>query len=265
MTQTLHFAHANGIPTATYGTMLSELSHHYRVCSIPVLGHDPAYPVTNNWVHLRKQLIHSVESANRGPVIGVGHSLGGALTILAALERPELFSQVIVLDVPTFSHLEAMTVYAAKKFGFIDHLTPAKKSRTRRTQWSTRDEAKAYFKTKALFAQFHDQCLQDYVDHALTETEAGNVELGYRLDVELAVFRTVPHKMVLNGSHLKMPMAVIAGKESTTVRQYQYRRMTSKVGFTGRLVEGSHMFPLEHPIETARQIHHVIHQIGRRR
>jgi pimeloyl-ACP methyl ester carboxylesterase len=256
----LHFAHANGIPTVTYKPLLDSLSHAFHVSSVAMLGHNPKFPVTNNWVHLQKQLIHSIESQNNEPVIGVGHSLGGALTLMAAMERPELFKAVVILDVPTFSQLESLVVYGAKRFGFIDSITPAKKSRTRRTHWPDRETAKTYFESRRLFSNFHPDCLQAYVDHALVE-DGKEVTLAYSLDVELAVYRTIPHKMVLNRKSLKVPMGVLVGKSTDTVRKNQYLRMKNRIGFTGKRVEGSHMFPLEQPIETAKNIHSMATQL----
>lgn len=262
MKHPLHFAHANGLPSATYSLLLDQLSSFYQVNAIPVLGHDPEYPVTNNWPHLIRQLIHSVEQTQQAPVIGVGHSLGGALTLMASLQRPDLFRGVIMLDVPTFSRIESWVVYVAKKTGWIDRITPAHKSRKRRTNWPSREDALSYFRERRLFARFHQQCLNDYVDHALAENESGSYDLSYLLDVELAVFRTVPHTMVLDPKKLKVPMGVLVGQDTDTVRKSQYQRMKNKLGFAGKRVPGSHMFPLEYPLETARDIHHLIHRMG---
>lgn len=262
MKPSLNFAHANGLPTATYGLLLDHLKTRYRISSVPVLGHSPDYPVTDNWSHLKQQLIDAIELNNETPVVGVGHSMGGALTLMAAQERPDLFRGVIMLDVPTFSRTESWVVSAAKKTGLIDRLTPAHRSRHRRTSWSSRDEALSYFRQKTLFAGFHEQCLQDYVTHALTDDELGGVTLGYRLDVELAVFRTVPHTMVLSPGYLTTPVGILVGQHTDTVRPGQYRRMKRKLGFAGKRVSGSHMFPLERPQETARDIHQLIQRMG---
>lgn len=258
----LHFAHANGLPSAAYGLLMDKLSAWYQVSNIPVLGHDPEYPVTNNWPHLKRQLINSIEQTYQTPVIGVGHSLGGALTLMASLDRPDLFRGVVILDVPTFSRLESWVVYAAKKTGWIDHITPAHKSRYRRTNWPSRDAALAYFRERRLFSRFHEQCLNDYVSSVLVPNSQGSFDLGYRLDVELAVFRTVPHAMVLDQKQLKVPMGMLVGQQTDTVRKAQYRRMKHKLGFAGKRVPGSHMFPLEYPLETARDIHSLIHRMG---
>ena len=262
MISELHFAHANGLPSATYQLLLSQLEAHYQIKTIPMLGHDPAYPVTNNWTHLKRQLIHTIEREHQQTVIGVGHSLGGALTLMAALDRPELFKAVVLLDVPTFNMAESWLVRMAKSTGLIDHITPARKSKNRRTQWPSREVAIEYFAQRKMFANFHPQCLADYVTHSLVANEQGSFDLGYRLEVELAVYRTLPHKMVLSKRQMKVPMGVLVGRDTDTVRQHQYRRMKHKLGFTSRVVAGSHMFPLEYPVETARDIRQLLIKMG---
>jgi len=134
----VHFAHANGLPSASYQKMFNELEKHYRMACLPKFSHDAKYPVTNNWGKLKQQLIESIERQAHEPIVGVGHSLGGALNLIASLERPDLFKAVIMLDVPTMNLFESMVVRLAKATGYIDKLTPAERTKTRRTHWPDR-------------------------------------------------------------------------------------------------------------------------------
>ncbi|WP_320826720.1 alpha/beta hydrolase [Reinekea sp.] len=262
MTSPIHFAHGNGFPAASYQLLLSALSEHHRVCQIPLLGHDPRYPVGHNWTQLTQQLIHSIERQAQQPVIGIGHSLGGALTLLAALERPELFRAVILLDVPTFNRFESFLVQAAKLTGLINRLSPAHKVKHRRTEWTSMAQARDYFRTRRLFSRFHEQCLHDYLTCGLVESPSGGVALVYQLPVELAVYRTLPHKMVLQPGMLTVPAGLLVGQDSDTVRKSQYLRMKNHLGFSSMRLPGSHMFPLEYPLETAAHIGTLLQRMG---
>ena len=51
-------------------------------------GHNPAYPVTANWPHLVQNDRHF--GLHSEPVILLGHSLGGILSLMAASRRPDL-------------------------------------------------------------------------------------------------------------------------------------------------------------------------------
>jgi len=262
MTSPIHFAHSNGFPSGSYQLLLNQLSEQHRVYQIPLLGHDPQYPVGNNWTQLKHQLIDSIERQAQEPVIGIGHSLGGALTLMAALERPELFRAVILLDVPTFNRFESCLVQASKVTGLINRLSPAYITQTRRTEWPSLELATEYFRTRRLFGRFHEQCLQDYLACGLAQNPNGGVALVYQLAVELAVYRTLPHKMVLQPGMLTVPAGLLVGQQSETVRKNQYRRMKNYLGFSSMRVPGSHMFPLEYPLETAAHIGTLLERMG---
>lgn len=257
----LHFAHANGFPSATYRRMLDGLAPHVDLKTLPLIGHDPHYPVTNNWPHLKRQLIDSIERQCDQPVIGLGHSLGGGLTIMAALERPDLFSSIIMLDVPLFSRFESWVVRSVKALGLIDNLTPAGRSKHRRRTWPSVDDARAYFETRGLFRHFHQDCIRDYLACATRTNEDGTVSLSYEVPVELAIFRTVPHTLWVRPGQLQVPGGVILGRDTDTVRKHQYLRMKHKLNLVGSRLPGSHMFPLEHPDETAAEVLSLIQRL----
>ena len=55
----------------------------FAVYALEKFGHDPKYPVTNNWPHLVQQLADFARSqpGNGSPAFLVGHSLGGILSL----------------------------------------------------------------------------------------------------------------------------------------------------------------------------------------
>lgn len=242
--------------------MLDGLAPHVEVKTLPLIGHDPEYPVTNNWPHLKRQLIDSIERQCDRPVIGLGHSLGGGLTIMAALERPDLFSGIIMLDVPLFSRFESLVVRSVKALGLIDNLTPAGRSKHRRRSWASTDDALRYFRSRGLFRHFHRDCIRDYLSCATRIASDGSVELSYEVPVELAIFRTVPHTLSVQPGQLLVPGGVILGRDTDTVRKHQYLRMKHKLNLLGSRLPGSHMFPLEHPDETAAEVLSLIHRLN---
>ncbi len=98
------FSHANSFPAGTYGVLFKSLrSRGFGVKAVDKFGHDPAYPVSNNWPHLVQQLAdfarHEVDKAGE-PAFLVGHSLGGFLSLMAAARHPELARGVLLIDSP---------------------------------------------------------------------------------------------------------------------------------------------------------------------
>jgi len=74
------FSHGNSFPAATYGVLFKNLrSRGFLVKAVEKFGHDPAYPVTDNWRYLVQQLhdFTANEVQRHGePAFLVGHSLG---------------------------------------------------------------------------------------------------------------------------------------------------------------------------------------------
>ncbi|WP_343230608.1 alpha/beta fold hydrolase [Salinicola acroporae] len=93
----LVFAHANGFTGASYRTLLSPLAGHFELHPLDRLAHDPRYPVGRNWLSLREEYLAAIEPL-AAPVVAVGHSMGGVLSIMAAAKAPQRFRAVVALD-----------------------------------------------------------------------------------------------------------------------------------------------------------------------
>lgn len=167
MRELIHFAHGNGFPSPCYRQLLNGLEARYDCCYIDRIGHNPQFPVTENWHYLVDEVINSIKEQSRQPVIAVGHSLGGVLSLLAAIEQPSLFRAVIMLDSPLIGRFKSSMVRLAKALGVIDRVTPAARTRGRRKHWQSREQLIAYLRTRVLFRTFTDECLQDYIDYGL--------------------------------------------------------------------------------------------------
>lgn len=257
----LHFAHANGVPSACYNKMLQALAHRAEVCTLPVLGTDPRYPVTDNWPHLVEQVADSVRDLGRGPVIGVGHSMGGLCTFMAAHRHPELFSAVVIMDPPVINGWGALSFGLMKKLGLADRITPAGKSAGRREIWNSRDEVRASLGRKKFFQAFDPDCFEDYLLFGFTNTERG-VRLTIPVATEVAIFRATPHDAWRYRSALKVPGVLLTGAQSEFEGTGFAERMARHHHLRHEKVEGGHMFPLEKPLLTAEAVLRSLDAIG---
>ncbi len=109
MKDIIHFSHANGFPASTYRTIFAELADDYDIRAIECYGHDPRFPVTQDWPNLVDQLLDDMsrrrEQEREAPRRAwlVGHLLGGYLSLLAALKRPQWVKGVVMLDSPVIA------------------------------------------------------------------------------------------------------------------------------------------------------------------
>lgn len=260
MRELIHFAHGNGFPGLCYKQMLDHLEQRYDYCYIDRIGHNPVYPVGENWHNLVEELILSIETQANQPVIAVGHSLGGVLSLLAAIERPDLFKLIIMLDSPLIGPVKSNMVRLAKSLGIIDRVTPAHRTRGRRQYWQTHDQLINYLRSRELFQTFTEACLNDYIQYGLELKENGYY-LRFDRHIEYLIYRTIPHVLPSYKGKLLKPAALIYGDKSTVVDKLDIRYMRSGFNIKSFKTKGTHLFPMEHPQVVAKQIIQIINAI----
>lgn len=250
----IHFAHANGVPSKVYQKLFDLLSDEYDVIYVPLLGPDKRYPIDNHWHSLTQQVIDSIVRQSQGrKVIGLGHSLGSVLTFQAALQRPELFEQILMIDPPMIMGKEALALHIAKilKLKMVDTMSPAGLSKRRRDHWESREQAAELLRPKGFYKNFDEDCFQAYIDYALTDDlERGGVELTISRDDEVQIFRTNPSLWWLPQAKPKIPVQLLIAEQGPFLPRKFPQMVEKKFGAPFKVVSGSHMFPLEKPNET---------------
>lgn len=260
MRELIHFAHGNGFPALCYKQLLNRLEVRFDISFVDRIGHDPAYPVTENWHNLVSEVIASVQTKAQQPVIALGHSLGGVLSLLAAIERPDLFKAVILLDSPLIGPFKSSMVRLAKALGIIDRVTPAYRTKGRRAYWQNHDQLLRYLRTRDLFKTFTDECLDDYITYGL-ELKGDGYYLRFDRHIEYQIYRTIPHVIPSYQDKLSVPAALIYGDKSTVVDRMDVRYMKSHFHIKSFKTRGTHLFPMEHPEDVAKQVIEVIDAI----
>jgi pimeloyl-ACP methyl ester carboxylesterase len=243
----LQFSHANGFPAPCYRVFLDALAERFDVRHVDRFGHDPRFPVTDGWRFLAEELIEDIE--RRGaPVIGVGHSLGGYLSVIAAARRPDLFRAVILLDAPILSRFQGSALAFAKGIGLIDRVTLAGTTRGRRREWPSAEAALRHFRGKRLFRDFDPRCLDDYIRFGTVARDDG-VGLAFDTATEYAIYRTLPHDIARAARRLAVPAGLVVGDRSDLMQRVSLR--TSRANFAIVTIEGGHLFPFERPAAAA--------------
>ena len=266
------FSHANSFPASTYRVLFKSLrARGHTVRAVEKFGHDPKYPVTSNWPHLVQQLADfaapEIEAHGSGAWL-VGHSLGGFLSLMCAARHPQLGGHavrgVVLIDSPVLGGWRARTLELIKRTQLVGSVSPGKVSRKRRHTWPDADAALAHFSSKKAFAAWDAQVLHDYIAHGTRdETDARGGQhrtLDFDRDVETAIYNTLPHNLdrLLRRHPLQCPVGFIGGRRSQEMKQVGMA-MTHRLvgpGESERLVmlDGSHLFPMERPLETAAAI-----------
>lgn len=247
----IHFVHGNSFPAGTYRVFLDYLRPRYDVQALEVHGHNPAYPVTDGWAYLVQELIDTLAARYSEPVILVGHSLGGILSLMAAKARPDLVRCVMVLDSPVVAGWRAMLLRVFKFLGADKKFSPARFSEKRRHIWEDAEAAYRHFASKEMFAIWPPEVLRDYIA-AGTVPHADGVTLRFRREIETAIYLTLPHHLgSLLHKPLVMPVGFVGGTESVECRQAGLAAIRRLVGKNLVQIQAGHLLPMEAPQQTA--------------
>jgi pimeloyl-ACP methyl ester carboxylesterase len=260
------FSHANSFPAGTYRSLFEVWRDAgFEVHALERFGHDPRFPVTSNWPHLRDELIHFMIEQVGGPAYLVGHSLGGYVSVLAAARRPERVRGLVLLDSPILSGWKARALQVAKATGLGARLSPGRTSKRRRERWPNAEAAYQHFAAKPLFARWAPGVLRDYIGSGIVpqhDTAGALVEqrLAFDRRVETAIYDSLPHHIpqLLRRHPLQCPVAFVRGTDSVEVQRVGLRATERLTRGRITAIEGSHLFPFERPQETAAAVLHWI-------
>jgi pimeloyl-ACP methyl ester carboxylesterase len=257
----LHFAHANSYPSGTYRLFFEQLRRHYDIRALPVHGHNPAYPVDDGWKALARELSDELAQRYREPVILVGHSLGGILSLMAARNRPDLVRCVVLLDSPIVGGWRAAALRIMKAFKIEHRKAPSRRSVKRRNFWPDRESSFRHFASKRIFAAWPPEVLRDYVEHGTVAHEDG-VTLRFSRETETEVYRTIPHDLGrLTQQNFPVPVGFIGGIDSVECRLAGLKATRRLAGENFIQLPGGHLFPMTSPEAAAQATHEMIKKI----
>jgi pimeloyl-ACP methyl ester carboxylesterase len=261
------FFHGNSFPASTYSVVLNELRRRgLQVHALEKIGHNPAFPVSSNWPHLVEEVkafAQPLVEAHTGPVVLVGHSLGGMLSLMLAAQYPHLAHAVVMVDAPAIAGWQANLLRLSQKLSITHKFFPGAVSHKRRNQWTSLDEVRQHFAGKKNFANWHAQVLEDYITHGTQEvTLEGQVrrELSFSREIETQIYNTVPHHLeaLIRRHPLKCPVSLVAARHSREMKMagMEFTKRITKGRIT--TIDGTHLVPMESPLATAAAVEAAI-------
>lgn len=239
------FAHANGFHGRCWGPVAERLPGRRRV-AFDQRGHGrsakPAPPYS--WPDFGRDLAALAEALDLRETIGVGHSLGGYATALAATLAPERFAALLLID-PVILPPE---VYGARMPG--EH-----GAARRRSRWPSPEALYERLATRHPFSRWEPEALRLYVEHGLLPSPDGDgLLLACPPAVEADLYQSAaehsPYEAIAT---LQIPVTVARGHpyqlnpadDLTASPTYPGLAARFPLGRDLHLVDHSHFIPME--------------------
>ncbi len=262
----VHLAHANGFPPGTYRPLADTLSHRYHVISLPSR---PLWPGSHpesapDWHPLTDDLIRGLDELGLRSILGIGHSIGGVLTMWAAIRRPDLFRAVVLIDPVILPPPWLWLMRVMRTLGLRERQPLVQTALRRRRTWRSRERCYQLYRRNPFFAAWPDESLHAYVEAGTRERADGSVELVYPPEWEAHIFATTPTDVWRAVPRLQTPTLVIRGGRSNTFRptsQALMRYLVPRARFV--VIPGAgHLVPMERPAETGETVRGFFAELG---
>ena len=247
----MHFSHANGFPPMAYRAFLEPFTESHEVIASV---HRPLWnsehvvdpDSIDSWKVFGDDLLGLV-SSQREPVVSVGHSMGATAILMAAVQQPELFRAVVLIEPVLVPRQYLFALGFFRRFS-KDTIPLVRKTLNRVDQWSSRDEAFEHFRPKKVFKGIADEVLWDYVKHGVHETDSGDVRLAYSKEWEARCY-TLGFNLWRLLPQVSVPVLAIRGTHSDTIfpaAWTKWQSMSPRHDFLD-IDEAGHLLPLERP------------------
>ena len=252
----LHFLHANGYPPDCYKPLFELLKTQYHVFGMTLRPLWPEAKIEDitDWKPLSDDLLRFLSDREAGPVIGVGHSVGGTVTLRAALRDPRKFCAVILLDPVLFVPPFMVMWNFIRAVGLGERLHPRiTGAMKRRRSFDDLDMVFRGYRTREVFKYMSDEGLRAYIEGITKQKPDGGYELTFLPEWESHIYLTGLRDFDLwrELPKLELPTLILRGAETDTFLNdaaMLIKQKQPKVKIE-TLEKSTHILPLERPQE----------------
>lgn len=261
---TIVFLHGNSHCGGVWTPLARRLSDQFSVVAMDLRGHGlsdkPEFGY--DWASLRDDAAGLIMELDLQPVLLVGHSRGGGISLLVAAALRDRVKGVLVYE-PTVPAGLNGTVASAVASPESITARLVERALRRRTVFSSRAELLDRYRTRDVFANWRDEFLHSYIEHGTVVMPDGSVELACPAWVEAKLYEAMFAADAWRGLYCPdLPVLAVYGGRS--------RRNDDDTGLTGMfpqwqtvtMPDASHFGPMEYPEHMERLIRDFAATLG---
>ncbi|MFT4565250.1 MAG: pimeloyl-ACP methyl ester carboxylesterase [Saprospiraceae bacterium] len=258
----IQFLHANAHVPETYRKLLKNIGFTDFKFLLP--HQRPIWPNSDprelkHWSLLAKDIIAHMDASNRKGVIGIGHSMGAIATWFAAVERPDLFSELVLID-PVI-----LAEQWVKRLRFVPYwmqkrwIPFVKIAVNRRDHWPDLIALESHLGSKKVYKRFDPEVWEDFKKYAVMNADDGSLQLRYPKAWEAKVYGSAPNLWPLM-KHNPCPITIIKAEYSDVITPEIWDRIHVDMPHAElkEIKHTGHLVPFENPAALASMIKEIL-------
>lgn len=244
-----HFYGGNGFTVGTYAPLLKALATDFDISSLAMRGYWYDKPQSKRLTRAQDadMLIDFLEKTQDTPIVGIGHSQGATATAMAAAKRPDLFSQLYLIEPVTFTKAQAL-MYDLLPRALKLTREPFKSTLTKQARWPSIQVFYEHLRAQRAYRRISDEHLQVFARHSLVAQVDGSYTLMFAPEQELANYFGTPY-IDAALKQLRCPYTLITGKPTLFINdkvRQQWQKFVPKTSLIS-LPNYGHLLPMEAP------------------
>ena len=248
-----HFYGGNGFTVGVYTPLLKALGSGFDMTSLAMRGYWYDKPTSRRLTRAQDadMLIEFLEKTQEAPIVGIGHSQGATATAIAAAKRPDLFSQLYLIEPVTFTKAQAL-LYDLMPRALKMTREPFKNTLTKQTIWPSVQAFYEHLRALRAYRRISDEHLQVFTEQSLVVQADGSYTLMFTPEQELANYFGTPY-IDTALKKIRCPYTIITGKPTLFIND-KVRKQWQKFVPTERIIslpDYGHLLPIEAPEQCA--------------
>ena len=244
-----HFYGGNGFTVGAYSPLLQALAGQFSFSALAMRGYWYDKPSARCLTRAQDadMLIEFLEKTQDAPIIGMGHSQGATATAMAAAKRPDLFSQLYLIEPVTFTKAQSRLYnLTPRKLKLTQE--PFKSTLHKQSIWHSIDDYYQHLRMQRAYRRISDIHLHVFAKQSLAARQDGSYQLIFDPEQELANYFGTPYiDDALKQLHC--PYTLITGKPTLFISD-KVRKNWAKFMSSDQIIflpKYGHLLPMEAP------------------